>query len=518
MNHSRDLVLAWQCGDNSWLAFGAYGACTSHAWRNTGHVRSSACSNGLQYKQVTWLVHFNKVYEHSWPEQKHLCLSYEATRMSWLDWKCSCHIRRGRTTRWRPCCTIKHLRIDAFQHKWLMAGSETQAFIQRTRSQSEDFVRCEMIAIKRFESRLQQEYECRIHDYVLSLQAEFKDHVGTQEMKHRAELKQTLQHESHVVTSTAWHIEAVCDQRVQEPVQNEARLEDNLTSEALEEMTLQWDRNSMTLHLAWRAASGVWQSLTQMVPKMEIVPKGNVIVNSSAGRWFTSSPSPQMPQPVEMHILSASPTGWSMEYRGTVQGHVDLPDDDDDFGDMGGRPLETVDHLVAPAPPIQTVPTLRTIPNINWRTPSRSAPSSATPTPQPTTPVIQMRGVQHSKVGGATDKWWNLLCMPAPTEWRWVSACLMNDAVASSVFVQHATPSLACEEAFTRSETHRGGVLYAYTLLAIEVHERCLLLAVIGSRNKRGVSVSSCTCLVRFKFYVVKIVSPGCWSTPCTIG
>ena len=41
-----------------------------------------------------------------------------------------------------------------------------------------------------------------------------------------------------MVTTTARHDEAACDQRVQQFVQTEARLEDNLTSEALEEMTV----------------------------------------------------------------------------------------------------------------------------------------------------------------------------------------------------------------------------------------------------------------------------------------
>ena len=75
-------------------------------------------------------------------------------------------------------------------------------------------------------------------DHVLALQDECRDHVGSDAMKLRAELQQALQRESHVVTSTGRHIEADCDQRVQQFVQNEARLEDNLTSEALEEMTV----------------------------------------------------------------------------------------------------------------------------------------------------------------------------------------------------------------------------------------------------------------------------------------
>ena len=86
-----------------------------------------------------------------------------------------------------------------------------------------------MTAIERFESRLQQEHECRNRDHVLALHDEYQDHVGSEEMKLRAELQQILQHESHVATTTARHIEAACDQRVQQSVQSEARLEDNLS-------------------------------------------------------------------------------------------------------------------------------------------------------------------------------------------------------------------------------------------------------------------------------------------------
>ena len=100
------------------------------------------------------------------------------------------------------------LATDAFQHKWQMAGSEAQALIGRTRSKSEDIVRREMTAIERFESRLQREYECQIRDHVLTLQDERRDHVGNEEMKLRAERQQALQHESHVATTTARHIEA----------------------------------------------------------------------------------------------------------------------------------------------------------------------------------------------------------------------------------------------------------------------------------------------------------------------
>ena len=75
------------------------------------------------------------------------------------------------------------LAIDAFQHKWQMAGSEAHFYSANKIPQSEDFVRCEMTAIESFESRLQQEYECRIRDRVLALQDECRDHVGNKEMQ-----------------------------------------------------------------------------------------------------------------------------------------------------------------------------------------------------------------------------------------------------------------------------------------------------------------------------------------------
>ena len=55
------------------------------------------------------------------------------------------------------------LAIETFQSKWQMAGQEARAFIARTRAQSEDFVRAELISVQRFEESLQgllgEEYE-----------------------------------------------------------------------------------------------------------------------------------------------------------------------------------------------------------------------------------------------------------------------------------------------------------------------------------------------------------------------
>ena len=80
------------------------------------------------------------------------------------------------------------LAIDAFQHKWQMAG-RSSLYFQRTRSQSEDFVRFEMTALERFESRLQREHECITRGHVLALQDERRDHVDSEEVKLRADLQ-----------------------------------------------------------------------------------------------------------------------------------------------------------------------------------------------------------------------------------------------------------------------------------------------------------------------------------------
>ena len=74
---------------------------------------------------------------------------------------------------------------------------------------------------------------------------------------------------------------------------------------------------------------------TSTIPPASLASLGTPCVpQPGALGSLMSNPSQQMPQPVETHILSASQLGWSMgHYRGTVQGHVELPDDDD-FDDM----------------------------------------------------------------------------------------------------------------------------------------------------------------------------------------
>ena len=65
------------------------------------------------------------------------------------------------------------LAIEQFQNRWQMAGQEAHAFVVRTRSESEDFVRAEHGAIERFEDRMQRQYngELQQHVHVLQMSA-----------------------------------------------------------------------------------------------------------------------------------------------------------------------------------------------------------------------------------------------------------------------------------------------------------------------------------------------------------
>ena len=54
------------------------------------------------------------------------------------------------------------LAIETFQHKGQLAGQKAQSFAQRTRNNSEDFVRCEL-AVQRFELSLQKKHDTQLH-------------------------------------------------------------------------------------------------------------------------------------------------------------------------------------------------------------------------------------------------------------------------------------------------------------------------------------------------------------------
>ena len=90
------------------------------------------------------------------------------------------------------------LAIEQFQNRWQMAGQEAHAFVVRTRSESEDFVRAELGAIERFEDRMQRQYSGELQKHVHVLQDECREHVGQEESKLRNELTHALTHESQV--------------------------------------------------------------------------------------------------------------------------------------------------------------------------------------------------------------------------------------------------------------------------------------------------------------------------------
>ena len=90
------------------------------------------------------------------------------------------------------------LAIDQFQNRWQMAGQEAHAFVARTRSESEDFVRAELAAIERFEDRVQRQYSGELQQHVHALQDQCREHVGHEESKLRKELTNALTHESQV--------------------------------------------------------------------------------------------------------------------------------------------------------------------------------------------------------------------------------------------------------------------------------------------------------------------------------
>ena len=77
------------------------------------------------------------------------------------------------------------LAIDQFQNRWQMAGQEAHAFVARTRSESQDFVRAELGAIERFEDRMQRQYDGELQKHAHALQDECREHVGQEESKLR---------------------------------------------------------------------------------------------------------------------------------------------------------------------------------------------------------------------------------------------------------------------------------------------------------------------------------------------
>ena len=63
---------------------------------------------------------------------------------------------------------------------------------------------------------------------------------------------------------------------------------------------------------------------------------------------LSSKPSPFAPQPMETHVFHASPSSFSLDYKGSLQGHVETRDiDDDDIGESGPPASPTLEDFVS---------------------------------------------------------------------------------------------------------------------------------------------------------------------------
>ena len=121
------------------------------------------------------------------------------------------------------------LAIETFQSKWQkMASQEAHAFIARTRSQSEDFVRAEL-TVQRFENSLQRQYDGQLRSHVDALQDEGREHVGQEEDKMRKELQHALTQESSVCV-------CVCHDQLQQALRHHMFQEEYADAAAHQEM------------------------------------------------------------------------------------------------------------------------------------------------------------------------------------------------------------------------------------------------------------------------------------------
>ena len=144
------------------------------------------------------------------------------------------------------------LAIETFQSKWQMAGQEAHAFIARTRSQSEDFVRAELTAVQRFETSLQRQYDGQLKSHVNALQDECREHVGQEEDKMRKELQHALTQES-----------SVCHDELQQALRHHVSQEEYADAAAHQEMAQLRQLTSQQAETMKRFESQSQQYVTQ---------------------------------------------------------------------------------------------------------------------------------------------------------------------------------------------------------------------------------------------------------------
>ena len=107
-----------------------------------------------------------------------------------------------------------------------MAGEKAHAFIDRTRAQSEDFVRAELTAVQRFDDSLQRQYDGQLRSHVHALQKECRKQDGQEEDKMRKELQHTLTQESSMYR----------DQQLQQTLRHQVCQEERAHAESTREM------------------------------------------------------------------------------------------------------------------------------------------------------------------------------------------------------------------------------------------------------------------------------------------
>ena len=88
------------------------------------------------------------------------------------------------------------LTIKMFQSKWQMAGQKAHVFVTRTRSETENFVREEMVTVQSFEDSFQRQYDGKLRSHVHAIQDECQDRVGQEEDKLRKGLQKALTQKS----------------------------------------------------------------------------------------------------------------------------------------------------------------------------------------------------------------------------------------------------------------------------------------------------------------------------------
>ena len=166
------LGACWQCDDNSWPAFtdSADGKCTNHAWIGAWGWMVISLFSGWTAQARDMIGTLQQGVRALLTRANTLPLKLKGHADELARLNAQLHYQKRSNHEMKTTLQNQSFPMPSnTSDKWQMTGSEAQTCIQRTRSQSEDSVRREMTAIERFESRRQQEYECRIRDHVLAL-------------------------------------------------------------------------------------------------------------------------------------------------------------------------------------------------------------------------------------------------------------------------------------------------------------------------------------------------------------